>query len=43
MRRGLVVLYRRRCGNDLVHGREGGIEMAIERLVWTSRGMAFWH
>ena len=46
MRRDLMILYRRRCANDLVHGEErgrGGIEIAIERLGWTSRGMAFWH
>jgi hypothetical protein len=30
-----MILYRRRCGNDLLQGEErGGIEMAIETLVW---------
>ena len=34
MRRGLMILYRR-CGNDFLPGEErGGIEMAIETLVW---------
>jgi len=33
MRRGLMILYRRQCGNDCCRGRSEAIEMAIERLV----------